>query len=243
MKMWNYFDQIYCINLTERKDRYEQSSALFKKYNIPVTYFFATRHPDGGERGCFDSHVSICKDACEKGFRRIIIFEDDILVTSSYSEKEIKYIIRVLKRLPNWDLFFLGSFPDIRHRTYPTKHRNVYHARVFGAHAYAINHHFIKRIADWKWEGKAYDAYTSKNYHYCYLPRLFDQRAVESDIARGINIINHFPFLKKFGLDLNDWYATTVCYSIDTVVIMVLILIISFLLWRRSSKVVSKLTV
>lgn len=234
--MWEYFDQIYCINLKERKDRYESSSALFKKLRIPVKYFSAERHPNGGEQGCFDSHTRICQEAKKKNYNRIIIFEDDITETSSYSDKEIKYIVRTLKRLQNWEIFFLGCFPDICHRTYPTKYRNVYHARVFGAHAYILNKNFINTMADWKWEGLAYDAYTSKNYHYCYLPRLFDQKASPSDIPRGINIINRFPFLKKFGLDLNDSYAIYIQYSVSTVVMIILIGIILYLLFREYSR-------
>lgn len=233
--MWDFFDKIYCINLRIRKDRYSQSKQVFDRLKIPVEYFFAEKHLNGGEQGCFESHVSICKKAVKQNFDRIIIFEDDIIETSECTQKNISHIIRVLKNLKNWDIFYLGCFPMIHHQTFATKHRDIYHSRALGTHAYILNKSFINTVSQWKWDGLAYDAYTSKNYHYCYMPRLFDQRAVSSDIPRGFNIINYSPFLKKIILDLNDWYAITIGYNIYSVILVIIIIIlIVFIIKIRS---------
>ena len=64
---WMYFDSIRCINLRERKDRYEQASEVFKKLKIPVEWFLTDRHPNGGMQGCFESHLSCIKQAYESG--------------------------------------------------------------------------------------------------------------------------------------------------------------------------------
>jgi len=225
--MWSYFDKIYCINLIERKDRYELSQKVFQKYNIPVTYFRVNRHKNGDE-GCFNSHVSICKDAVKNNFSRIIIFEDDIVDTDEMSSKNIRHITRVLKNLPNWDIFYLGCFPDIRHDTFGTRYRDVYSVRAYGAHAYIINFFYIRKIAGLKWENRSYDSYLTDKYNYCYLPRLFDQRAISSDIPRGINFVNSFPYIKKFFLNLNEWYATEIKYSVKTVGLFVCIYFLCF---------------
>lgn len=220
----SFFDAIYCINLIERKDRYELSKKVFKKFNIPVRYYQPNRHKNG-DQGCFNSHVAICKEAMENKYNRIIIFEDDIIETSSLNKESLKYVVSTLKKIKNWNIFYLGCFPDIRYRSFSTQYKNIYRMRAYGAHAYAINTNMIRVIAGLKWEGRSYDSYLMDSYHYAYMPRLFDQRAISSDIPRGINAINNFGSIKKLFLNLNDWYSVNVQYGVYEVLFWILLFI------------------
>ena len=124
-----YFDKIYCLNLDRRIDRWRKVSKEFSKISINVERWSAI---DGdnltnsdvtfvddkiNERisssigkienkyalGCLLSHLQIIKDAKEKGHRKILIFEDDIILSNNFLE-EVKQIEKL-----NWKLLYLGA--------------------------------------------------------------------------------------------------------------------------------------
>lgn len=43
--MWEYFNDIVCINLDTRRDRYEYAESVFVKLNIPCRIQTVQRHP------------------------------------------------------------------------------------------------------------------------------------------------------------------------------------------------------
>jgi GR25 family glycosyltransferase involved in LPS biosynthesis len=92
------FDSIFCINLKERKDRYEQSKQMFEKLNIPVEYWFVDKHPQSGQIGCFESHINVVKESYHRGDNYVLIFEDDIVNTSSFNKTVMKDISEYLKK-------------------------------------------------------------------------------------------------------------------------------------------------
>ena len=124
-----HFDKIYCLNLDRRIDRWRKVSKEFSKISINVerwsaidgdnlTYSNMTFVDDKiGERvssiigkienkyalGCLLSHLQIIKDAKEKGHRKILIFEDDIILSNNFLE-EVKQIEKL-----NWKLLYLGA--------------------------------------------------------------------------------------------------------------------------------------
>lgn len=84
----NIFEHLYVINLVYRKDRLEEIWDQLSKLNIGkdepnITIFPASRPPDAGgfpsigARGCFESHLNILRDAQAKGYKSILILEDD----------------------------------------------------------------------------------------------------------------------------------------------------------------------
>jgi GR25 family glycosyltransferase involved in LPS biosynthesis len=72
----------YGISLEERKDKRDKLKKLCKKNGIPLHLFIAQRHPEGGKRGCLDSHLRIIKEAYANKentkAKNLLIFEDDI---------------------------------------------------------------------------------------------------------------------------------------------------------------------
>ena len=83
------FDRIYVINLPERSDRRREMAVELGRIGLgfddPLVQIFpAVRPPDRGAfesigaRGCFLSHLGVLKDAVAKGYRSILILEDDV---------------------------------------------------------------------------------------------------------------------------------------------------------------------
>ena len=62
MSLLNYFDRVYCINLDERKDRWEECVDEFNKIDAlnDVERFSAVEH-ERGIAGCTLSHYEISK--------------------------------------------------------------------------------------------------------------------------------------------------------------------------------------
>lgn len=207
MTIYNFFDDIICINLEHRKDRYIKSLDTFQKYNIPARIKTFKKHEKGGIYGCFDSHIKILKEAYEKKLEYILVFEDDIIVTDYYSEKNIENAINFMKTNEEWDIFYLGFsvFKDsndcvstILDAEYINE--NIVKFNPFCTHALCYNKKSIKKIVDNYQDYINYihfDNYIA-NYlelhNYCYIPNLFDQ-----DFSTSDNDILDIPeyFLRK----------------------------------------------
>jgi GR25 family glycosyltransferase involved in LPS biosynthesis len=80
-KTWisEYVDKIFLINLEHRKDRLKESIHELDRVGIvnDMTIFPAVEH-SLGIIGCTLSHYELVKHAKNKGYKNILIFEDDI---------------------------------------------------------------------------------------------------------------------------------------------------------------------
>jgi len=123
----SYFDKIYCLNLDRRVDRWEIVDHMFKKNNINVERFSAIdgekisdlEFSDTGldedqcsnkglienknSLACLLSHLEIIKEAKLNNYKRILIFEDDVVFSKSF-KKDISKIESY-----NWKLLYLGA--------------------------------------------------------------------------------------------------------------------------------------
>jgi len=121
MKINQYFDKIYLLNLQKRSDRLQPSKTRLDSLDIQYEVFFGC---DGSVinhlfnklengyftnpnyLGCAISHLSIYQDAIHHGYDKILILEDDNLIHS-----EIHNIFNTIE-IPEWnDLFYLGYIP------------------------------------------------------------------------------------------------------------------------------------
>ena len=58
-----------------------------------------------GEVGCALSHLKVYEDMLERGFQRILVLEDDLIVES----KLLNHLKKSIQELPeNWDVIYLG---------------------------------------------------------------------------------------------------------------------------------------
>jgi GR25 family glycosyltransferase involved in LPS biosynthesis len=161
----NFFDNIYVLNLHHRKDRFMTISEKLSKYNIKFERFSAT---DGSVLNkvwrnfnnpyfttpnylaCAISHLSIFHDAQKKGYDRILILEDDVVINKNINEM-----------LPSLnfdfqDVLYLGWIPlsdDTNFWTYSMAcqfvNQNLLVARNFwGMFAYATSKTLRQQIID-----------------------------------------------------------------------------------------------
>jgi len=109
MNSFNYFDEIYCINLDKRTSRWELAQNEFKKLGIldRVKRFSAIDNL-GGKRGCFESHMKIIHMAKENNLKNVFIFEDDVAVLPCYSHEKFEKSINFLKD-QTWEFFYMGG--------------------------------------------------------------------------------------------------------------------------------------
>jgi len=107
-KIWNFFDEIYCINLDSRKDRWEKVQKEF--YNVgvidKVQRFSAIKEQDG-RLGIIKSNLSIIKIAKEKKLKNVLIFEDDV----HFLNDSVNILEKSILQIGNidWWLLYLGA--------------------------------------------------------------------------------------------------------------------------------------
>jgi len=115
------FDQIYIINLIAREDRRAEMKIQLKKvglnYRESAVQFFSTVKPESAEdwpttgtKGCFMSHMNVLKNAKLNGYKKILIFEDDL----NFSQNFIIHLPEIIQQLntKSWDLFYGGYQMD-----------------------------------------------------------------------------------------------------------------------------------
>lgn len=159
---------IYMIHLSRAIERVPLIKTLEEKLNIQIPIFEAkdgnelikngcprgcpTRpsvERGAGEVGCAMSHYYIYKDALEKGYESIIVFEDDCMFNRSL--EELSNFLQVTKEYlkssnKNIDLFTLGSLGNI---TYNIETSFLLKISEFnGTNALLMNKKFIIETID-----------------------------------------------------------------------------------------------
>jgi len=77
-----YIDKVIYINLEFHQHKREEIETELNKFNIEYERFNAVQIPNDGI-GCTQSHLEVIKMAKEKGYKNILIFEDDFIFTVS----------------------------------------------------------------------------------------------------------------------------------------------------------------
>jgi GR25 family glycosyltransferase involved in LPS biosynthesis len=210
---FNFFDKIFCINLDNRPDRWEQCLNQFKKLKIEdkVERFSAINfsHQDEslkkilGRAGCCLSHIEICKIAKENEFKNYLVFEDDFDLLGN-EESILKHLNEYINQLPiDWDLYYLGGNlnEDYGKEAIEKFSHNLYKVNsCHTTHAFAINEKFyekflnsmpsIDNVFDWLNKYEAIDVFLSQhllNNHKCYInnPMMALQSAGFSNIENN----------------------------------------------------------
>ena len=85
--MSHNIDKIFYINLDKRTDRREEIEKELETFELPYERFPAF-YNQMGIAGCTKSHLSVIKLAKERGYKNILIFEDDFMFLISKEELE-----------------------------------------------------------------------------------------------------------------------------------------------------------
>jgi GR25 family glycosyltransferase involved in LPS biosynthesis len=109
-KVWDFFDEIYCINLDHRTDRWEKAQKEFYRVGVlqKVKRFSAIQEKDG-RLGVIKSNLAIIKIAKEKGLKNVLVFEDDVHFIQE--NNPIETLEKSISQIGNldWWLFYLGA--------------------------------------------------------------------------------------------------------------------------------------
>jgi GR25 family glycosyltransferase involved in LPS biosynthesis len=207
----NKVSMIYVINLERSPDRKERIINQFQKYNVTKYEFFKAVEPTiedlnkypnfslqktpnvrRNELGCLLSHINIMKDAIEKKFEHIIIFEDDVKILDS------EFITNTEKHMNelngDFDVLYLGANHKYRAKSKFNHHIYLTNGGSNCTFGYAISERFMKKMIipcdykfpiDMHWRKR----FINKRYpilFYCIIPHLvnvFDFDSCIQDIT------------------------------------------------------------
>jgi len=147
MNPFDYFEEIYCINLDERTDRWQHAQQEFAKAGIldRVQRFSAIRDVDG-RVGIIKSNLAIIKMAKEKKLKNVLIFEDDVQFIVDNPQDILKNSINQIGN-NKWYLFYLGA--NTHQKLVKFKPNLILIKNAFAAHSMAYSEHmydiFIRR--------------------------------------------------------------------------------------------------
>lgn len=140
----SYFDKIFFINLSENTERKEKLYEQFDKFNITnfecVEGIRLDRIPENrvsyrnfikndpkyihGALSCAQSHLKAIKTAYERGYKRTLILEDDVVFLQDPSH----VLLEGLKNIMHWNLLYFGGLIEPSYRN-----------QIVCAHAYAVD--------------------------------------------------------------------------------------------------------
>lgn len=152
------FEGAILINLDSRPDRLERSLAELARYGLDdaVVRMSAYAH-ENGMYGCSVSHVEAVRYARWKGWRTVLILEDDIRLCERFAEDAPAPLGELCGRI--WGLFQLGVMISSPHLVCVSP--NLFRFRHgHGAHAFALHartydfllHDYVCELDRGNWE-------------------------------------------------------------------------------------------
>lgn len=120
MKLIDYFDRVYVLNLPYRTDRRKEIekelSRVGMSSNSRKVEIFSAIRPDEpepfkkiGSKGCFLSVIEILKQAQAENLNRVLIIQDDLKFSENYEFCEEKLVDQL--KQSDWDIVQLGYYP------------------------------------------------------------------------------------------------------------------------------------
>jgi glycosyl transferase family 25 len=206
INLLNHFDKAYCINLDRRPDRWNMVQEEFTRCNVKGVERYAaidgTTLAPGlikpGALGLKETFLNIIKEAKDKEYKNVCIFEDDVIFCNGYQRFD-EYLTSVP---PNWDMIYFG----VRHVWQPYKINDnilkVMHG--FTTHSMVISRSMYNRIIFELGprndiEIDVYLAHQHKYINaYSFYPNITNQRADFSDVEnRQVNYMGEIE--QRFG--------------------------------------------
>jgi hypothetical protein len=140
---WSFLDGVYCISLRHRDDRADETAREFHRLGLCARAIFHRPLKDRkAKRGCWESHRAVAADARTRGWRRVLIVEDDVCFAASTSPETAARVGAALADLPaDWMGFYLGHWALW---AYPAG-RDVLRCSSLCTHAYVAS----ERLLDW----------------------------------------------------------------------------------------------
>jgi hypothetical protein len=204
MKLTDFFDKTYCVNLDRRTDRWSDAMNEFNKFDLNKvervsaidgkTIKSKIRKINKSEIGLILTNIKIIENAKKQGLKSILILEDDVQFTN-----EINNISEYFNYLPNdWDMIYLGGnhnvgIPEATPKIINEKVFKVYH--TYCTHCVGIKH-------------TAYDVILNN------LKKLKKQLdVVYSDLQKKMNVYSFYPMIASQRIGFSDIQDMDVDYT------------------------------
>lgn len=179
--MWSYFNHVRCIHLKHRVDRYKSCELAKQTLEIPIEYYNTTLHKDGGKRGAYESHKQVLTS--HKNSDNCLIFEDDFEISPHFKWEYLEEVIRFMKKNKDWDIIYLGCFPDVWNSDQVNVSGNIYRVKATCIHAYVASKKFMQSFSKSEYDGTPVDEMFLEYNTYAILPSIFRQKMSQSDIS------------------------------------------------------------
>jgi len=105
--MSHHIDKIFYINLDKREDRRKEIEEELSKYELVGERYSAIYTPHSGIVGCGYSHLNVLKLAKERGYKNVLILEDDFEFVVSKEELE-ESLTEFFENTPKYDVCLLS---------------------------------------------------------------------------------------------------------------------------------------
>lgn len=159
----NHIDHIYCLNLSNRQDRWKTMEAKFRYFNWKVERWSAlpgslfqhywsliknsSSFVNSNYIGCALSHLAIYRDALNRGYQKVAIIEDDVGIHRDIEMMQVRN---------DYDLLYWGWIPlsdDLQRWDYnlvqPRNFQNIVPAKnMWGLFGYVISEKLMKHLLD-----------------------------------------------------------------------------------------------
>jgi glycosyl transferase family 25 len=153
-----FFEEIHCINLDRRQDRWQECQQEFEKHNLLVERFSAIdgksleKHPtlNPGQVGAIYSHRGVIELARAKNLENILILEDDVQFDENLNLK----FSEIYNRIPDdWDIILFGGNHSLNNPWGRGElffvDKNVYRITYsLALHCYAVKSTIYDRVFD-----------------------------------------------------------------------------------------------
>lgn len=221
MKLNDFFDAAYYINLDRRVDRREQFESEMESIGlgrwaqrVPALPYFKGLHTKEDcdqcdkHAACGVSHVKILENASSLGLENVLILEDDITFTEG-GLAIIEQALDQLNNIPDWDIFHLSAF--IINDTLDLVSPNLIKANsCLTAHAYGVHKRAYDKLLAYRptfdcpfdgWMGQRYNIQK-----YVAYPLAIYQREGASDLDASGKSIGITPYLATYDKPLVKLY-------------------------------------
>ncbi len=206
MRVNDFFDQIFFINLRRRTDRLREINQELEKHGIwaemveaidgndldePTVMSADGLLPSRGDIACALSHAKVCRMAKERGLKNYLILEDDCQMIPDFNDRFENYSLQVPL---DFGLLYLGGSHN--GKTYTVRENLVRVTKTFTTHAMGVNHRIYDALIE-AWEKKnekvdvAAASLQGRFNCYAFNPFIVGQRPSHSDILNKFTDYKH----------------------------------------------------